>query len=129
GRPEWRLREDCCRVDEIVVVAQSEERLRPEVFPPAAHEDAVVAVVVETRETSVEIDRRPEKTAADGQRHHVLVGGHWRQKVAPHDKGWGEPRLFIGPSARRRAAVPGSSTRPGPRESVPAIGVPRRRQV
>src|SRR3989441_2148599 len=94
GGLERRLREDRRRVDEVVVIAQSQERLGPEVFPPAAQEEAVVAVVVETRETSVQIDRGPQETAADGQRHHVVVGGHWRQKVAPQDKGWGGPRLF-----------------------------------
>src|SRR5207245_11598371 len=73
---------------------QPEERLDPKVFPPTPQEEAVVAVVVETRETSIQIDRGPQETAADGQRHHVVVGGHRRQKVAPQDKGWGGPRKF-----------------------------------
>src|SRR5256885_13217306 len=55
---DLRLREDRCRVDEVVVIAQSEERLGPEVFPPAAHQDAIMAVVVESRETSVQIKDR-----------------------------------------------------------------------
>src|SRR5256712_7806518 len=91
GGLERRLREDRRRVNEVVVIAQSQERLGPEVFPPAAQEEAVVAVVVETGETSVQIDCGPQETAADGQRHHVVVGSHRRQKVAPQAKGWGEP--------------------------------------
>ena len=74
------LREDRRRVDQVVIVAQAEERLDPQVFPPAAQEHAVVAVVVESPETSVQIDGGPQEPAADGQRHHVVVGGHRRPK-------------------------------------------------
>src|SRR5437867_2459356 len=104
GSLERRLREDRRRVDEVVVVAQSEERLGPEVFPLAAHQDAVMAVVVESRETSIQINRRPQETTADGQRHHVVVEAHRRQKVAPQDKGWGGPRTFhrVGRATLRR---------------------------
>src|SRR2546425_8933916 len=104
GSLAWRLREGRRRVDEVVDVAQSQERLGPEVFPPAAHQDAVMAVVVESRETSVQINPRPQETTTDGQRHHVVVGAHRRQKVAPQDKGWGGPRTFhrVGRATLRR---------------------------
>src|SRR3989442_13977683 len=78
----------------MVVVAEPEKGLDPEVFPPPAHQDTVVAIVVETRETSVQIDRRPQESATDGQGHRVVVGGHRRQKVRRSDKGWGARRFF-----------------------------------
>src|SRR5437773_1248400 len=76
GSLESGLREDRRRVDEVVVVAQSKEGLCPKIFPPSAHENAVVAVVVETRESPIQIDRGPQEAAADAQRHDVVVGGH-----------------------------------------------------
>src|SRR3989442_12080102 len=69
----------CC--DPVVVVAEPEEGLDPQVFPPPAHQDTVMTVVVETRETSVQIDGGPQEPATDGQGHHVVVGGHRRRKV------------------------------------------------
>ena len=56
---EGRFREDRRRVDQVVVVAEPEEGLDPEVFPPPAHQNAIMAIVVEPRETSVQIDRGP----------------------------------------------------------------------
>src|SRR2546425_429056 len=124
GGLQGRLREDRRRVDEVVVIAQSEERLGPEVFPPATHEKAVVAVVVETRETSIQIDRGPQETTADGQRHHVVVGGHRRQKVAPQDKGWGDPWLF--PRVERATRYANSISRRRDGVLIIALSVPRR---
>ncbi len=89
GCLERGLRQDRRRVDQVIVVAQAEERLRPEVLPAPAQEDAIVAVVVEAPEAPVQFGRGPEETATDRQRHHVVVRGHRRRKGRRRDKAWG----------------------------------------
>ena len=76
GRLERGFRKNRRGVDQIVVVAQTEEGLDPTVLPTSPKEDAIVPVVVEACEAAIQVDGGPEETAADGQGHDVLVRGH-----------------------------------------------------
>ena len=76
GRLECGFRKNRRSVDQVVVVAQTEEGLDPTVLPTSPKEDAIVPVVVEACEAAIQVDRGPEETAADGQGHDVLVRGH-----------------------------------------------------
>src|SRR5207245_9074182 len=69
---------------------------------------------------------KPRRTDSDITSSYEAIGARkWRLRIK-HGVGRG---CFIGWSVRRRAGVPGSSTRPGPTEPVRATTDPRKRRV
>jgi len=65
---QGRLRQDRRRVNQVVIVPEAEEPLDPSVLPAAAQERAVMTVIIEAREATVEVCGRPEEASSHGER-------------------------------------------------------------